>query len=133
MFHNRYSTWEVPAIFEKDGQKIELILINGEIRPKKSELVVTSKEKKTLFVCNRGDTYYSIKAGSKQGSLAKPLSLLFLTPRLALSSHQHKTLLCLFDLEIHFAHSPANPTFARQECFWLLDVSNSSNYSFSNT
>ena len=51
---------------------------------------------KELFVCNRGDTYYSITAGSRQGSLAKPLSLLFLTPRLALSSHQHRTLVCLF-------------------------------------
>ena len=47
-----------------------------------------------LFGCNRGDTYYSITAGSRQGSLAKPLSLLFLTPRLALSSHQLRTLVC---------------------------------------
>ena len=49
-----------------------------------------------LFVCNRGDTYYSITAGSRQGSFVKPLSLLFLTPRPALSSHQHRTLVCLF-------------------------------------
>ena len=49
-----------------------------------------------LFVCNRGDTYYSITAGSKQGSLVKPLSLLFLPPRPVLSSHQHRTLVCLF-------------------------------------
>ena len=27
-----------------------------------------------LFVCNRGDTYYNIMAGSRQGSLAKTLS-----------------------------------------------------------
>ena len=52
-----------------------------------------------IFVClfcNRGDTYYSITAGSRQGSLAKPLSLLFLTPRPVISSHQHRTLVCLF-------------------------------------
>ena len=49
-----------------------------------------------MFVCNRGDTYYSITAGSRQGCLAKPLSLLFLTPRPGLSSHQHRTLVCLF-------------------------------------
>ena len=43
-----------------------------------------------FFFCNRGDTYYSIiTAGFRQGSLAKPLSLLFLTPRPALPSHQH--------------------------------------------
>ena len=30
------------------------------------------------------------------------------------------------------AHSPANPTTARQECFALLDVSNTTNYSFYN-
>ena len=53
-------------------------------------------QKPPLFVFNRGDTYYSITAGSRQGSLAKPLSLLFLTPRPALSSHQHRTLVCLF-------------------------------------
>ena len=87
-----------------------------------------------LFVCNRGDTYYSITAGSRQGRLAKPLSLLFLTPRPALSSHQHRTLVCLFwSGNLHCAHSPVNPTAARQECFELLDVSNSSNHSFSNT
>ena len=34
--------------------------------------------------------------GSRQGSWAKPLSLLFLTPRPVLSSHQHRTLVCLF-------------------------------------
>ena len=34
-----------------------------------------------VFVCKRGDTYHSITAGSRQGSLAKPLYLLFLTPR----------------------------------------------------
>ena len=87
----------------------------------------------SLFVCNRGDTYYSIMVGSRQGSLAKPLSLLFLTPRPVLSSHQHRTLVCLFwSGNLHCAHSPANPTTARQECFELLDVSNSPNYSFSN-
>ena len=47
-----------------------------------------------LFVCNR--QYCSITTGSRQGSLAKPLSLLFLTPRPAISSHQHRTLVCLF-------------------------------------
>ena len=109
-------------------------LIDGEIRQKKSELVVTSKEQNTLFVCNRGDTYYSITAGSRQGSLAKPLPLLFLTPRPALSSHQHRTLVCLFwSGNLHCAHSPANPTTACQACFELLDVSNSSNCSFSDT
>ena len=87
-----------------------------------------------LFVCNRGDTYYSITEGSRQESLAKPLSLLGLTPRPVLSSHQHRTLVCLFwSGNLHFAHSPANPTSACQECFELLDVSNSANYSFSNT
>ena len=81
-----------------------------------------------LFVCNRGGTYYSIMAGSRQGSLAKPLPLLFLTPRPTLSSHQHSPLVCLFwSGNLHCAHSPANLTVARQECFELLDVSNSSN------
>ena len=47
-----------------------------------------------LFVTE--ETYYSITAVSRQGSLAKPLSLLFLTSRLGLSSHQHRTLVCLF-------------------------------------
>ena len=43
-----------------------------------------------LFVCNRGNTYCSISAGSSiSGSLGKPLSLLFLTPRPVLLSHQH--------------------------------------------
>ena len=87
-----------------------------------------------LFVCNRGDTYYSIKAGSRQGSLAKPQSLLLLTPRPALSSHQHRTSVCLFwSGNLHCAYSPVNPTAARKECFELLDVSNSSDHSFSNT
>ena len=52
--------------------------------------------KRKVFVSNRGDTYYSITAGSRQRSLAKPLSLLFLAPRPPLSSHQHRTLVCLF-------------------------------------
>ena len=43
-----------------------------------------------------GDTFYNIMAGSRQRSLAKPLSLLFLNPRMTLSSHQHRTLVCLF-------------------------------------
>ena len=43
-----------------------------------------------------GDTYYSITASSRQVSYAKPQSLLFLTPRPALSSHEHRTLVCLF-------------------------------------
>ena len=54
-----------------------------------------------LFVCNRGDTYYSIKAVSREGSLAKTLSLVFLTPRPVLSSHQHRTLVFLFDLKTY--------------------------------
>ena len=62
--------------------------------------------------CNRGDTYYSIMVGSRQGSLAKPLSLVFLTPRLALSSHQLWS--ANFDLETY--------TVAHQECFELLDT-----------
>ena len=87
-----------------------------------------------LFVCNWGGTYYSITVGFRQGSLAKPLSLLFLTPRLALSSHQHRTLVCLlWSGNLHCAHLPANLTTARQEFFELLDVSNSPNYSFSDT
>ena len=87
------------------------------------------------FVCNRWDTYYSITAGSSiLGSLAKRLSLLFLTSRPALSFHQHRTLVCLFwSGNLNCPHSPANPTAARQECFKLLDVSNSSNNSFSDT
>ena len=77
---------------------------------------------------------YSITAGSRQGSLAKPLSLLFQIPRPALSSHQHRTLVCLFwSGNLHWAHSPRNTTTTRQECFELMDVSNRSNYSFSNT
>ena len=67
----------------------------------------------------------SITALSGQGSFAKQLSLLFLTPRPALSSHQHRTLVCLFwSGNLHYAHSPANPTTTLQECFELLDVSN---------
>ena len=74
-----------------------------------------------LNVCNRGDTNYSITAGSRQGSLAKPLSLLFLTPRPALSSHQHRTLVSLFwSGNLQSAHLPANPTTVHQECFELL-------------
>ena len=55
-----------------------------------------------LFVCLfvTGDTYYSITVDSRQGSLAKPLSLLFLTPRTALSSHQLKILVFLFKLAV---------------------------------
>ena len=33
-----------------------------------------------LFVCNRGDTYYNIMAGSRQGSLAKTLSAITSAP-----------------------------------------------------
>ena len=44
----------------------------------------------------RGDTYYSITAGSRPGSLPKPLSQLFPTPKPALSSHEYKSLVCLF-------------------------------------
>ena len=62
------------------------------------------------LICNRGDTYWSITAGSRQGSLAKPLSQLFLTPMPALSSHQHRTLVCLFwSGNPNFAHWLANP------------------------
>ena len=68
-----------------------------------------------LFVCNRGDTYYSITVDSRQRSLAKPLSLLFLTCRPALSSQEHRTLVYLFwSWNLHYAHSPANPTAACQ-------------------
>ena len=42
-----------------------------------------------LYVYNRGDAYYSITPRSREGSL-------FLTPRQALSSHQHRTLVYLF-------------------------------------
>ena len=38
----------------------------------------------SFFVCDRGNTFYSITVGYRQGSLAKPLSLLFLPPRSAL-------------------------------------------------
>ena len=49
-------------------------------------------------------------AGSRQGSLAKPLSLLFLTPRPALSYQKHRTLvvlstLCSLTSKSHF-YSP---------------------------
>ena len=65
-----------------------------------------------LFVCYRGGTYYiCIPTGSRQG--------------------QHRPLVCLFwSGNLHCAHSPANPTTALQECFEVLDVSNSSNYWF---
>ena len=86
-----------------------------------------------FFVCNRGDTYYSIIAGSRQGSLAKPLSLLFLTPRPALSSHQHRTLVCLLIWKSTLCFLTSKSHFCSQVCFELLDVSNSSNYSFSDT
>ena len=49
---------------------------------------------------------------SRQGSLAKPLSLLFLACRSALSSQQRRTLVCLF--WSGNLHSPANPTAAHQ-------------------
>ena len=51
-----------------------------------------------LFVCNRGDTYYSITTSSRQGNLAKPLSLLFLTPKLALSKRQKSVIKILYEL-----------------------------------
>ena len=87
----------------------------------------TNADSSFLFVCN------GITAGTRQGSFAKPLSLLFLTPRPALSFHQHRTLVCLFwSGKLHWALSPENPTTACQECFELLDVSNSSNCYFSN-
>ena len=81
----------------KNGQKHSDVfygqtpMLNKFLLPK-----LISKEKTVmicgrLFVCNRGDTYYSISAGSKKGSLAKLISLLFLTPRPALSSRQHRT------------------------------------------
>ena len=54
-----------------------------------------------LFVCNRGDTYYSITEGSIKGSLAKPLSLVFLTSRGALSSHELELWSAHFDLETY--------------------------------
>ena len=94
-----------------------------------------SNSTSTLFVvCNRGNIYYSITAGSsRQGNYIKSLSLLFLTPRRALSPHQHRTLVCLFwSRNLHCSFT-MNLTTARQECFDLLDVSNKWNYSFSNT
>ena len=76
-----------------------------------------------LFVAEDIPMYYSITACSRQGILAKLLSILFLTPRLALSSYQHWTLICLFwsgNLHLHCAHSAANPTTACQEYFDLV-------------
>ena len=61
-------------------------------------MIIKSDDSSTLFcfsVCNREDTYYCITAGSRQGSQDKPLSLLLLTPRLTLSSHHHRTLVCM--------------------------------------
>ena len=54
-----------------------------------------------LFVCNRGDTYYSITACFRQGSFAKPLSLLSPTPgrRYHLSSKELWS--AYFDLETY--------------------------------
>ena len=47
----------------------------------------------SLFVCLFVTDEILIKVGSNQGSMAKPLSL---SPRLLLSSHQHRALVCLF-------------------------------------
>ena len=45
----------------------------------------------------------------------------YLTPKPALWSHQHRTLVRLYlSGNIHCAYPPANPTTARQECFELL-------------
>ena len=85
-----------------------------------------------FFVTEEIPITISRRAPDKEAWPSPYISLLFLT--LALSSHQHRTLVCLFWPGIlDCAHSPANPTAARQECFELLDVSNSSNCSFSNT
>ena len=50
-----------------------------------------------LFVCNRGDTiqyHGGLQHLRKLGQT--PMLQVFLTPRPALLSHQHKTLVCLF-------------------------------------
>ena len=66
------------------------------------QFVFFQTSSKQFFCCEnvittcRGDTYYSIMASSRKRRYAKPLSLLFLTPWLALSSHQLRTLVCLF-------------------------------------
>ena len=124
------------TILEEDHKNIKVDINSLFLLTKKFDICQQTKcpHNSCLFVCNRGDTYYTTTAGSRQGSLAKPLSLLFLTPRPALSSHKHRTLVCLFwSGTLHCAPSPPNPTAARQECFELPDVSNSSNHSFSNT
>ena len=51
----------------------------------------------SLFVCNRGDTiqyHGGLQHLRKLGQT--PMLHVFLTPRPALSSHQHRTLVCLF-------------------------------------
>ena len=84
-----------------------------------------------FFVTEEIPITISRRAPDKEAWPSPYISLLFLT--LALSSHQHRTLVCLFWPGIlDCAHSPANPTAARQECFELLDVSNNSNCSFCN-
>ena len=52
------------------------------------EFSVAFEKSVGLLVCNRGITYHSITVSSREGSLAKPLSLLFLTPRPALPNCQ---------------------------------------------
>ena len=84
---------------------------------------------KSLFVCNRGDTkQYNGKLHTRK--LSQTPILVFLTPWLTLSSHQHRTLVCLILVrrsKLHI-HSPVNPTTARQGCFQPFS---SPNYSFS--
>ena len=75
---------------------------------------VTWNDLHCLFLPNRGDTLYSITVGFRQGSLAKPLSLLFLTPRPTLSSH--RTLICLFwSQNLHFLWHLVLPGFPKSD------------------
>ena len=64
--------------------------------------------------------------------VAKPLTLLFLTPRPVLFSHWNRTLVCLL-WNPTLCSLTSDSHYCSQVCFELLDVSHSLNYSFSNT
>ena len=90
-----FSDQNSKTILEEDHKNIKVSINSLFLLTKKFDICQQTKcpHNSCLFVCNRGDTNYTITAGSRQGSLAK---LLFLIPRPALSSYQHRTLVCLF-------------------------------------
>ena len=71
----------------------------SDLKKKLLTLTCLISVQQILFVCNRGDTYYSTKAGSRQGSLAKLLSLLFLGRRYHLTSIEFWS--AYFDLDTY--------------------------------